>query len=328
MTGPTTYDEASGMPFPDVVSRYQALNDRNSMSRAIATLQARGEWNDDRSLNPADYPPLTAAEHLELIALGERLARHYRHPAQVHHAVVAGATWEQIAAAAGDDPDQARQAYAQWAEGQHRLRQDFPGGTIGLDDGEYAAAVKASGGGGREIAPDPADVLAAVRAVLAGFDWERGNRKYALEAIERILDGGRSRRRCAAVSRRGRWRRTCGGRSPAGRSAWACARRCGPGPGGRQALPGALDDQLALELIDRAQEVEHQAALRGGGVDLLLQDDQADIAVAQLIGQREQVLEGPHGAGQPGDDEDVAGGSRPGRCRVRGGRRACRRRCR
>ena len=77
--------------------------------------------------------------------------------------------------------------------------------------------------------------------------------------------------------------------------------------GGRQALAGALDDQLALELIDRAEKVEDQAPLRGGGVDLLLQDDQADIAVAQLIGQREQVLEGPHGAGQPGDDEDVAG---------------------
>ena len=148
MTGPTTYSEASEVPFPDVVNRYQALNDRDTMSRAIATLQARGEWNDDRSLNPEDYPPLTAAEHLELIALGEVIARHYRHPALVHHAVLAGATWEQIAAATGGDADQARQAYGQWAEGQHRLRQDFPGGTIGLGDDEYAAALKAAGEGG------------------------------------------------------------------------------------------------------------------------------------------------------------------------------------
>ena len=50
------------------------------------------------------------------------------------------------------------------------------------------------------------------------------------------------------------------------------------GPGGRQALPGALDDQLALELIDRAEEMEHQPSLRRGGVDLLLQHDQADAA--------------------------------------------------
>ena len=140
----TTYDEASGMPFTDVLNRYQALNDRDAMARAIATLQARGEWNEDRSLNPADYPPLTAAEHLQLIALGEVMARHYRHPAQVHHAVMAGATWEQIASATGGEAGQARQPYRQWADGQYRLRSEFPGGTIGLGDDEYAAAIKAA----------------------------------------------------------------------------------------------------------------------------------------------------------------------------------------
>ena len=148
MTGPATYHEASDMPFPDVLNRYQQLNDRDTMSRAIAKLQARGEWNDDRSIRPEDYPPLTAAGHLELLALGEVIARHYRQPALVHHAVVAGATWEEIAAATGGDPDQARQGYRQWAEGQHRLRQDFPGGTIGLGDEEYAAAVKVAGNAG------------------------------------------------------------------------------------------------------------------------------------------------------------------------------------
>ena len=140
----TTYDEASRMPLTDVVNRYQALNDRDTMARSIATLKARGKWNKDRSLNPDDYPPLTVAEHLEMLALGEALARYYRHPAQVHGAVLAGATWAQIAAATGGDPDHARQAYQEWAEGQHRLRQDYPGGTIGLGDDEYAAAIKAS----------------------------------------------------------------------------------------------------------------------------------------------------------------------------------------
>jgi hypothetical protein len=100
MTGPTTYDEASGMPWGDVLNRYQALNDRDAMARAIATLQARGEWNEDRSLRPEDYPPLIAAEHLELRARrGD--GEDYRHPALVHHAVMAGATWEEIPAAAG-----------------------------------------------------------------------------------------------------------------------------------------------------------------------------------------------------------------------------------
>jgi hypothetical protein len=58
------------------------------------------------------------------------------------------------------------------------------------------------------------------------------------------------------------------------------------GPGGLQALAGALDDQLALELIDRAEDMEDQPPGRRGRVDLLLQDDQADAALAQLVGER------------------------------------------
>src|SRR6266516_1731298 len=37
-----------------------------------------------------------------------------------------------------------------------------------------------------------------------------------------------------------------------------------------------------------------------GRVDLLLQDDQADAALAQLVGEREQVLQRPHRPGQAG----------------------------
>ncbi len=33
MTGPVTFDEASGMPWPDVLNRYQALSDRDAMAR-------------------------------------------------------------------------------------------------------------------------------------------------------------------------------------------------------------------------------------------------------------------------------------------------------
>ena len=80
----------------------------------------------------------------------------------------------------------------------------------------------------------------------------------------------------------------------------------GQRPGDRQALAGALDDQLALELIDRAEDMEDQPPGRRGGVDLLLQDDQVGAALAQLLGERQQVLQRPHRAGQPGDDEHVA----------------------
>src|SRR5271165_6071299 len=63
------------------------------------------------------------------------------------------------------------------------------------------------------------------------------------------------------------------------------------GAGGVEALAGALDDQLALELIDRAEDMEDQPPGRRGRVDLLLQDDQAGATLAQLVGEREQVLE-------------------------------------
>jgi hypothetical protein len=142
---PVTYNEACEVPWPDVLMRWQELEQRDAMARAIATLQARDDWHDDRSIDPADYPPLTVAEHLELLALGEVAARRFRHPAAVHEAVLAGAPWSQIADATGGDPDEARQAYRAWAVEQHELRQQFPGGTIGLGDDEYAAAIEAAG---------------------------------------------------------------------------------------------------------------------------------------------------------------------------------------
>lgn len=148
MNGPITYGEASEMPLPDALHRYQVLMDRDMMSRSVADLRARGRWNADRSLDPDDYPPLTVAEHLELLALGEALARYYRHPTLVHHAVLAGATWQQIAGATGGDVHQARQGYVQWARGQRELREQFPDGTIGLSEDEYREAVKAAGTSG------------------------------------------------------------------------------------------------------------------------------------------------------------------------------------
>jgi hypothetical protein len=192
-TRPITYSAASDVPFPDVLNRYRELDQRDQTARAIATLQARGEWGDDRSLNPGDYPPLTPDERMELIALGEVMARHYRHPAQVHHALTAGATWQQIAGAAGGNAGEALQDYLQWAGGQHELRERFPAGTIGMGDDEYDAAIKAAAAadqGGHDVARhDPAAQLAEVRAVLAAFDWEFDDRQLALEAIERIVAG-------------------------------------------------------------------------------------------------------------------------------------------
>ena len=186
MNGPITYHEASDIPFPGRVGRYEVLADRSIMSRSIATLKARGTYEPGRHPDPADYPPLAAAEHLEMLALGWNIAFYYQHPAQVDHAVRAGAGWDQIAAATGTTEEKARAAYREWAEGQHKY--------AGMDDATYAAALEAAGqpeaAAGPGTAAEDTRRLAAIRAVLAAFDWERDDRQYALEEIARLADGG------------------------------------------------------------------------------------------------------------------------------------------
>jgi hypothetical protein len=136
---PITYTEASDGNLADQIDRYRELADRDTMARSIAILKARGTYEPGAHVNEEKFPPLTVAEHLEMIALGERIARYYRHPSQVHQAVRAGATWEQIAAAADAREAGARAAYRNWAEGQHQLHADI---GIGLDDAEFAEALE------------------------------------------------------------------------------------------------------------------------------------------------------------------------------------------
>ena len=138
MTGPQTYDEASDGSIVDQTDRYRELADRELIARSIATLKARGTYEPNEYVNEAKFPRLTVAEHLEMLALGERLARYYRHPSQVHKAVRAGASWQQVADATGTTPEATRAAYREWAEGQHKY--------AGMGDEEYAAALERAGG--------------------------------------------------------------------------------------------------------------------------------------------------------------------------------------
>ena len=145
-TRPATYHEADGIDW-DIVkaqARYEELTDRDLYARSRAALEARGEYDPARR-GTRTPEPLTVSEHLELLANGEALARHYRHPSMLHHAVQAGASWEQIAAARGTSGEQARQEYRGWAEGQHDLWTGKWGGEpgrCGLDDAGYAEALR------------------------------------------------------------------------------------------------------------------------------------------------------------------------------------------
>jgi len=140
---PVTYIDASIENFAYQRDHFNALVDRDMVARSLATLKARGEYDPAKHSDPAKYPPLSADEHLELIARGEVLARHYRHPTHVDNAVKAGATWEQIAAATGSDAAHARQQYREWADGQHGLWEHYEG-KFGMSDAEYADAMRRS----------------------------------------------------------------------------------------------------------------------------------------------------------------------------------------
>jgi hypothetical protein len=96
---PIIYNDTAGGSIADQMDRYRELADHDVMACSIATLKARGTFEPSEHVNDEKFPPLTTAEHLEMLALGERIARYYRLPAQVDKALRAGATWEQIAAA-------------------------------------------------------------------------------------------------------------------------------------------------------------------------------------------------------------------------------------
>lgn len=73
-------------------------------------------------------------------------------------------------------------------------------GTVGYADEflpDPAAEDAQDDAGEDEASPPPADPdagrLAAIRAVLARFDWETGDRQRALEEIERIVTSGGAR---------------------------------------------------------------------------------------------------------------------------------------
>jgi hypothetical protein len=147
---PVTYHEASTGNITDQMDRYRDLAQHDALAGAIAIGKARGTYVPNEHVNEEKFPPLTKAEYLEMLALGERIARYYRHPSQVDKAVKAGATWAQIAAATGTTAEAARAAYREWAESLHQLHADT-GMGLGLDDDQYAAALRAADEGGGQL---------------------------------------------------------------------------------------------------------------------------------------------------------------------------------
>ncbi len=151
LAAPLTVDDAARRYGPGrhaARERYDELSMRDHLTRAHATLKARGEYDPARH-GPDDAEPLSAAEHLELLAATEYLSRACKPSFEIDNALRTGASWPQVAAALGTDEASARVAYREWADGQHDLL-TRAGGRIGMSDAEHAAAIKRAAGPDRE----------------------------------------------------------------------------------------------------------------------------------------------------------------------------------
>ena len=78
-------------------------------------------------------------------------------------------------------------------------------------------------------------------------------------------------------------------------------------PGRGQAGGGALAEQVALELGQRPEQVEHQSAAGRGGVELLTEAAEADPPALQVADDVEQVAQGAPQAVELPDHQGVAG---------------------
>ncbi|MFC4529728.1 hypothetical protein [Sphaerisporangium dianthi] len=137
---PTGPHELSDVPIPARLERWLELSGRDLHVQAIATLKARGDYDPGRYGDADEYPPLSAGEHVELLVLGESIARSVRNPAHVDRALQAGVTWQQVATATGREEPDARRDYQVWADDRHDLHQNHPGATSGMTDEQYARA--------------------------------------------------------------------------------------------------------------------------------------------------------------------------------------------
>jgi hypothetical protein len=117
------------------------------IERQHTLLTAAARYHELRLRDAGADPAVTAAaltkeESLELLALGEVIARMagYGRQLAVRTARAAGASWSQIGAALGTSKQSAWEAHALWIDKQ--IEQYRENGYEGMDE-EYAAAVRA-----------------------------------------------------------------------------------------------------------------------------------------------------------------------------------------
>lgn len=140
------------MATPDEVERQHTLLSAAARFETLRTRDALASppYDEDEPDSFADdMAPLTREEALELLALGEVIARKaaYGRQLSVRSARQAGASWSQIGAALGTSKQAAWEAHNRWIDEQAKQQQDA--GHWGLDDDAIDAA--------RTLAGEPDD---------------------------------------------------------------------------------------------------------------------------------------------------------------------------
>jgi len=117
------------------VARYEDLRSRESLTGSAS----------EPAPDVADAERLSAAEVLELLALGEVIARKcsYGRQLSVRNARAAGASWTAIGRALGTSKQAAWEAHTRWIDGQSGRH--AAGGFEGLDDAGSAEARRLAG---------------------------------------------------------------------------------------------------------------------------------------------------------------------------------------
>ncbi|WP_436762221.1 hypothetical protein [Streptosporangium sp. V21-05] len=139
-------DARYDMPVSRQLERYNELAAKNASARARTELVARGVYDPARH-GADDRPALTVAEHIELLALAECVARTVRHPSNLHHALLAGVTWAEIAHVVDSDEFTVRRDYQRWADDQYDLNRHSPDRGMSADEHAAATARVAEGAG-------------------------------------------------------------------------------------------------------------------------------------------------------------------------------------
>jgi hypothetical protein len=126
-----------GFTLLTAAARHDELRVREAMGESVGL--------EDLEPMPGDHgtPPMTRDEALELLALGEVIARKagYGRQLTVRSARRAGASWSQIGAALGTSKQAAWEAHSRWIYGQaeQRRRSGYEG--LGADDVAAARAL-------------------------------------------------------------------------------------------------------------------------------------------------------------------------------------------